>query len=321
MATDSRMDHVRSRATIIAVLEACLESPVRHIPRSEPVDPAGIEGDREIRDLLDALVTAPEPDDGLTALFDSGIGEILLPEVAALGMDQGGRKLHKTNLAHSIRVCGQGRVGAGTVVLPAPVEDALGLLRWSCLLHDVGKAVTRKIAEGPSGVKVTFHDHELVGAKLARARLKALGFPRPFADDVAKLVHISGRPHGFDGTWTDAAVRRFMTDSGRLIDVALDLARADCTSKHEHRRQRVAASVDAIACRAREVMELDARRTLRPALNGDEIMAELNIGPGTAVGDAYRFLRSFAEQGVVLTKDQAADRLRAWWQRRAGSTG
>ncbi len=249
----------------------------------------------EARRELDLLMTAPDPRTGLSALFVDRLGGMLIPEVAALDMDQGDRKLHKDNLAHSITVCAQ-----------APPRLRL---RWACLLHDVGKAPTRRVV----GTKVTFYNHESVGRRLTKDLLTRLGYPRKFVTQVACLVQLSGRTHGFDDTWTDAALRRVAVDAGGLLDDLLDLSRADCTSRRPGRREEVLAHVDAVAARLADVVQRDAQRSIRPALNGDEIMELLRLDPGPEVGKAYRYLLDFARNGVALEPTEARRKLSEWW--------
>jgi poly(A) polymerase len=244
--------------------------------------------------LFDQLLTAPNPTQGLSLLMASPIGVALLPEVAALDMAQPDRKLHKDNLTHSITVAAQ-------------AQPRLRL-RWAALLHDIGKPPTRKI----EGTKVTFYNHEQVGRSMARSLLTRLGYASSFATQVATLVEISGRTHGFDDTWTDAALRRFVLDAGDLLDDALDLSRADCTSARPGRRAQILAQVDAVAARIAQVQAADARKAVRPALSGSEIMEILDLTPSPAVGRAYRYLLELALDGAVLDRDEATARLLEW---------
>lgn len=258
----------------------------------------------DARRPLERLLLAEDPTPGLHALFDTELGALVLPEVAALDLDQGGRRLHKDNLRHSITVTGRA---------PARLR-----LRWACLLHDVGKAPTRQIV----GTKVTFYNHEAVGERLSRALLTRLGYDADFAAQVGRLVAISGRTHSFDGDWTDAAVRRFAVDAGELLEDALDLSRADCTSARPGRRAQVLAQVDAVADRLAAVASADAAAEIRPALDGHEIMELLGLGPGPQVGKAYRFLLERARAGELLDHDEAVEALRAFWtagQKTAGA--
>ena len=244
---------------------------------------------------LSAIMSVDDPGPELRALFASSLGQHLLPSVAALDMDQGGRNLHKDTLAHSITVAAQ---------CPRRLRA-----RWAGLLHDVGKAPTRRI----NGARVTFYGHEAIGQGIARSTMLSLGYGEAFASQVAKLVGISGRTHNFDGTWTDSAIRRFITDAGELVEDVLDLSRADCTSKRPGRRDQVLAQVGAVAARIDAVLALDKRRSLRPALDGEEIMDLLNLAPGPAVGRAYKHLLEEARAGRQLGKDEARELLVDWW--------
>jgi poly(A) polymerase len=254
------------------------------------------------RDSLSALLVAADPTPGLHALFDLGLGVALLPEVAALDMPQPpGRRLHKDNLRHSITVAGQA---------PARLR-----VRWAALLHDIGKAPTRRI----SGDKVTFYNHEAVGERLATALLGRLGYDPGLSSDVGRLVAISGRTHGFEEQhWTDSAIRRFVLDAGDLLDDALDLSRADCTSGRPGRRQQILAQVDAVAERIEAVRAADRAAQVRPALDGNAIMSLLEVGPGPVVGAAYAHLLGFARAGKDLSTAEAEAELRRWWAARNG---
>jgi poly(A) polymerase len=147
---------------------------------------------------------------------------------------------------------------------------------------------------------------------MARSLLTRLGYASSFATQVATLVEISGRTHGFDDTWTDAALRRFVLDAGDLLDDALDLSRADCTSARPGRRAQILAQVDAVAARIAQVQAADARKAVRPALSGSEIMEILDLTPSPAVGRAYRYLLELALDGAVLDRDEATARLLEW---------
>jgi len=254
--------------------------------------------DQQLCSLLDRLLLLADPSSALTALFASQLGVALLPEVAALDLDQGGRNLHKDNLAHSIKVVAQA---------PPRIQ-----LRWACLCHDLGKPATRKI----EGSKVTFYNHEVVGQKITYRMLTRLGYTEQFAKSVSILVEISGRTHGFDDSWTDSALRRFITDAGPLLCDALDLSRADCTSARPGRRQQVLSQVDAVSARIDKVIADDALKVYRPALTGEQIMATLGIKPGPQVGAAYKFLLSIATEGIVLSTEQATEQLLDWWAHR-----
>lgn len=281
----SRVERVEGRALQILQREA---SGIVE----EGYDPASA------RLALERLLTTSDPTPGLHALFDTTLGRSLLPEVAALDLEQGGKRLHKDNLRHSIIVCGQA---------PARLR-----VRWAALLHDVGKAPTRRIEGG----KVTFYHHEAVGERLAVSLLSRLGYEPGFTGEVGALVAISGRTHGFDGEWTDSAVRRFVAEVGELLEDALDLSRADCTSGRPGRRAQVLSQVDAVSARVERVRAGDAKARIRPALDGGEIMEILSLSPGPAVGRAYRYLLEQAHSGAELTRDEAVTALREFWATR-----
>lgn len=267
------------------------------------IDAAGVDWVAAGR-VVDAAVCAAAPLAGLRALFASGLGAVLLPEIAALDLDgrvrADGTTRHKDNLDHSLRVCAQ--------------TPARRRARWAALLHDIGKAPTRRLAAG----KVTFYGHEAVGARLTRERLTAYGFDTSFVSEVATLVETSGRIHGWmDENWDDAAVRRWVRDIGDdLVVDALDVARADCTSARPGRCAQVRAEVDAFQERIDEVAAADAERARRPALDGDAIAATLGIAPGPQLGQAWRWLRDWTAAHTDATVDEARAALVAWWAQR-----
>ena len=245
---------------------------------------------------MNIILSARHPDVALTAIFDCGLGQWFMPEVGALDLDQGGRKLHKDNLAHSFTVVAQ--------------SANRPRVRWAALCHDLGKPPTRVIHDNGT---VTFYNHETVGSRITTKMLRRLGCDEAFTADVAVLVEISGRLHDFDeGNWTDAALRRFAVDAGELVNDALAVARADCTSARPGRRAQVVAQVNDVAERLAAVKAADEHKLIRPVLNGDQIIAALGIEPGPQVGPAYKYLLSFAQSGVTLTEDEAYVLLAEW---------
>lgn len=226
----------------------------------------------------------------LTELLSSERGRASVPELWALSElsdDSAGR--HKDNFAHSIRVVSQ--TGA----------DAPLRVRVAALFHDVGKAPTRRFEGG----KVTFHNHELVGARLTRARLTALGFTRGFADQVVAIVDGSARLQSYLGSWTDSAIRRVATDLGALFDDAVTLAHADVTSRHAHVHRRVHETVDAAVAHAERVRAADARAAERPVLSGDDL-AELGVERGPVMGVLLRWLLDQNREGNLTDPADAA---------------
>ena len=156
------------------------------------------------------------------------------------------------------------------------------MLRLAALLHDIGKPKTKSIEPGG---KVSFHHHEVVGAAMTRQRLSALRYPKDVVEDVSRLVELHLRFHGYSGgTWTDAAVRRYVRDAGPLLDRLHRLTRSDCTTRNARKAAALAAAYDSLEQRIAELAEQEDLASIRPDLDGNEIMREL----GSAAGPAGR---------------------------------
>jgi poly(A) polymerase len=229
---------------------------------------------------LTKLLLAEDPVRGLELLTDTGMADAVLPELPALRMTADEHGQHKDVYAHTLQVLRQ------AIEIEEAGPDLT--LRWAAVLHDVGKPATRRF-EGAG--RVSFHHHEVVGARLAKARLKELRYPRHLVEDVARLVYLHLRFYGYgDAAWTDSAVRRYVTDAGPLLHRLNMLVRSDVTTRNRRRALTLNAACDDLeeriaALRAKE--QLDA---IRPDLDGNQIMAVLGIGPGPTVGKAYRYL-------------------------------
>jgi poly(A) polymerase len=177
-------------------------------------------------------------------------------------------------------------------------------------MHDVGKPDTKRVHKGG---KVSFHHHEIVGAKLTRARLSALRFPKDVVDDVSELVALHLRFHGYaDGEWTDAAVRRYVRDAGPLLDRLHKLTRSDCTTRNVAKARALAASYDALERRISELAAAEELQKLRPPLDGKQIMAELGIGPGPLVGKAWNHLLELRIENGPMDEATAVAELHRW---------
>lgn len=259
-----------------------------------------------VRDELVKLVCAPYPRLGLTLLVDTGLADIVLPELPALRLESDEHHRHKDVYEHSLTVLEQAiaqedRLGGG----PDLVE------RFAALLHDVGKPRTRRFHEDGT---VSFHHHDVVGAKIVRKRLKALRFSNEQIDAVAKLVELHLRFHGYgDGDWTDSAVRRYVRDAGDQLDRLHVLTRADCTTRNRRKAERLARTYDALEERIARLGEEEELAAMRPALDGNQIMATLGLPPGREVGEAYKFLLDLRIDEGLLSEEEATERLRAWW--------
>src|SRR5580704_15487183 len=238
-------------------------------------------------------------------LVDTGVADQVLPEVPKLRLEADEHYRHKDVYQHSLTVLGQA-IG---------LEERYGLapdlvLRLAALLHDIGKPKTRSLL--PDG-RVAFHHHEVVGAQLARSRLTALRFPKDVVADVSRLIELHLRFHGYgSGEWTDSAVRRYVTDAGPLLTRLHALTRADCTTRNQAKAQRLARSYDSLEERIAELGEREELASLRPDLDGHEIMRILGIGPGPAVGKAYAYLLELRMEHGPLGAERATQELLAW---------
>jgi poly(A) polymerase len=254
-----------------------------------------------IRDELDKLIVLPDPAPGLWFVVRTGLAEEFLPELPALSLEQDPVHRHKDVLAHTIAVVGKTRPDR--------------ILRLAALLHDVGKPRTRAI--GPEGV--TFHHHDVVGARMARQRLTALRYPSDEVDAVARLVELHLRFHTYKMGWTDSAVRRYARDAGDLLDRLNELTRADCTTRNRAKARELERRMDELEARLAQLREQEALDAIRPELNGDQVMARLGIGPGPAVGRALAYLLEVRLEEGLLGEEEAGRRLDAWWRAFGGS--
>jgi len=258
-----------------------------------------------IRDELDRLVVVDKPGAGLWFLVDTGLAGEFLPELPALAVAQDPGHRHKDVLAHTI-----------AVVERAPADR---LLRLAALFHDVGKPKTRSFEPGG---KVTFHHHEVVGARMTRERMTALRYPADDIEQVSRLVELHLRFHGYDegeGGWTDSAVRRYARDAGPLLDRLNDLTRADCTTRNRRKAAELADRMDRLQARIEALRQSEALEALRPDLDGNEVMRHLGLPPGPMVGQALAFLKELRIEEGPLGAEEARRRLDAWWAERAGA--
>jgi poly(A) polymerase len=251
---------------------------------------------------LTKLIGGRSPRSGLGLLVESGLAEVVLPELPALRMAIDEHGQHKDVYAHTLQVLEQ------AIDLEDDGPDLV--LRWAALLHDVGKPATRKFE---SGGRVSFHHHEVVGARIAKQRLKALKFSNDFIDDVSRLVFLHLRFYGYgDAEWTDSAVRRYVTDAGPLLDRLNKLVRSDVTTRNRRKADRLAANYAELEARIAHLRDREELDSIRPDLDGNEIIELLGIAPGPAVGKAYRHLLELRMERGPLGKEAAAAELRAW---------
>jgi poly(A) polymerase len=252
---------------------------------------------------LTRLLLGAHPRRGLELLVDTGLADLVLPELPALRMEIDEHHQHKDVYTHSLTVLDQAIAQEG--------EDGPDLvLRLAALLHDVGKPATRR--HEPAG-GVSFHQHEVVGAKLVRARLRALRYPKDVVEAVARLTLLHLRFHGYGrGEWTDSAVRRYVTDAGPLLDRLHKLVRSDCTTRNRRRAAALARSYEALEERIARIQAEEDLRAIRPDLDGNEIMRILGLPPGPLVGQAWRHLKELRLDRGPLGHDEAVAELRRW---------
>ncbi|HZA11826.1 CCA tRNA nucleotidyltransferase [Mycobacterium sp.] len=255
---------------------------------------------------LDKLMLGADPVAGIELMVDTGMGDVVLPEVGAMRLAIDEHHQHKDVYRHSLTVLRQ------AIALEDEGPDLV--LRWAALLHDIGKPATRKL-EADGGV--SFHHHEVVGAKLVRKRMRALKYSKQMIEEVAQLVYLHLRFHGYgDGTWTDSAVRRYVTDAGPLLPRLHKLVRADCTTRNKRRAARLQANYDDLERRIAELAAKEDLARVRPDLDGNEIMATLGVSAGPQVGEAWRYLKELRLERGPLSKEEARAELLAWWNAR-----
>lgn len=256
---------------------------------------------------LDKLIVGAHPVAGIDLLVDSGLGAVVLPEVGQTQLTIDEHHQHKDVYRHSLTVLEQ------AVDLEDEGPDLV--LRWAALLHDIGKPATRRHEEGGG---VSFHHHEVVGAKMVRKRMRALKYSKQMVDDVSQLVYLHLRFHGYgDGKWTDSAVRRYVTDAGPLLPRLHKLVRADCTTRNKRRAARLQANYDGLEERIAELAAKEDLARVRPDLDGNQIMELLGVPAGPIVGQAWQFLKELRLERGPLDHDEAVEALRQWWAGRS----
>lgn len=279
-------------------------------------DRIGIVSAERVRDELVKLLLAPDPRPGLEVLVTTGLAEHVLPELPALRLEIDEHHRHKDVYQHSLTVLAQAiALETGTVERPTgPVPGPDLVLRLAALLHDVGKPATRRFEAGGG---VSFHHHEVVGAKLVARRLKALRFDKDTVQAVARLTELHLRFHGYgEGQWTDSAVRRYVTDAGPLLERLHRLTRSDCTTRNRRKADRLRHAYDDLERRIAELREHESLAAIRPDLDGEQIMAILGVPPGRVVGEAYRFLLELRMEHGPRPPEVAEAALREWWAAR-----
>ena len=246
-------------------------------------------------DELNAILTADDVAAALWSAVDSGRMLDLVPELLDLRMEQDPIHRHKDVLSHTIAVV-------------AKTPDDL-IVRLAALFHDIAKPRTRSFEHGG----VTFRHHEVVGGRMTRKRLTAMGYDDQTIDDVSELVRLSGRFKGYADGWSDAAVRRYARDAGRLLGRLNALIRSDCTTRNKQKEADLQALIDELEQRIADLAEEERRAAERPQLDGDAVMAHLGVGPGRHVGDALKWLLELKRSEGELPDDEVRSRLDAWW--------
>jgi poly(A) polymerase len=263
-----------------------------------------------IRDELVKLLMSEHPRRGLSLLVRTGLAGRVLPELPALALERDEHHRHKDVYEHSLTVLEQS-IDLETR-LPGGGPDLVA--RLAALMHDVGKPQTRRFQDDGS---VTFHHHDVVGAKLTRKRLRALRFSNDVVDAVSKLVELHLRFHGYgSGEWTDSAVRRYVRDAGDQLARLHVLTRADCTTRNKRKAERLRRTYDDLEARIARLAEEEELASIRPDLSGHQIMETLGIGPGRDVGAAYHFLLDLRMDHGPMSEEDAREALLSWWNSR-----
>ncbi|MFZ3452161.1 CCA tRNA nucleotidyltransferase [Arthrobacter sp. 7Tela_A1] len=263
-----------------------------------------------VRDELVKLINGKAPADGIDLLVESGLADYVLPEVSALKLEIDEHHRHKDVYQHSLTVLRQACDQETGVDGPVPGPDFV--LRFAALMHDVGKPATRRFE---STGAVSFLHHDVVGAKLAAKRMKALRFDNDTIKAVSRLVELHMRFYGYgDAGWSDSAVRRYVNDAGPLLPRLHRLTRSDVTTRNRRKAERLAFAYDDLEHRIAKLAEQEELAAIRPDLDGSQIMALLGIGPGPVVGRAYRFLLEERMENGPADPQEAEAKLRAWWQ-------
>lgn len=259
---------------------------------------------------LNGLLLTERPRHGLNLLVETGLAEHFLPELPALRLERDEHHRHKDVYEHSLTVLDQ------AIELERARGHAPDIVnRLAALLHDIGKPATRRF----EGRKVTFHHHDVVGAKMAKKRLRALNYPSATIKSVTRLIELHLRFHGYaDGEWSDSAVRRYVRDAGDELEHLHILTRADCTTRNQVKATRLRRAYEELEWRIDELADQEELDSMRPHLDGTQIMAILGIPPGRDVGRAYQFLLEHRIEHGPIPADDAKELLLRWWAEQQG---
>ena len=259
-----------------------------------------------VRDEFIKIIMSDNPRLGITLLVECGLADIFLPEVPKLKLEIDEHHHHKDVYEHSLTVLEQ------AIALETRLGAPNLTLRLAALLHDIGKPKTKALIPGGG---VSFHHHEVVGAKMTKERLRTLRFDNNIIKDVGQLVFLHLRFHGYgSGEWTDSAVRRYVRDADDLLEHLHLLTRADCTTRNQKKAQLLATTYDQLEQRINELMQQEELNKIRPDLTGEQIMQILNVKPSPVVGKAYDFLLELRLENGPIGEDKAKEALLTWWK-------
>ncbi len=256
-----------------------------------------------IRDELDKLLMVDHPAAGLFFLVETGLADEFLPELSGMRLEQDPIHRHKDVLTHTIAV-------VENVTRDFPGDFDFRRTRLAALMHDVGKPRTRGYVKGKG---VTFHHHELVGARMTRTRLQALRYSNDDVDAITDLVALHLRFHGYEAGWTDSAVRRYVVDAGEQLAELNVLTRCDCTTRNEKKALMLSRRMDELELRIAELQANEELKSIRPEMDGGQVMAHLGLAPGREVGAAMKFLLEVRMDEGLLGDDEIRSRLDEWW--------
>ncbi|MEU7020639.1 CCA tRNA nucleotidyltransferase [Streptomyces sp. NPDC046203] len=261
-----------------------------------------------IREEFNKLLLSAHPRKGLGLLVGAGLAAHVLPELPALRLESDEHHRHKDVYEHSLTVLDQ------AIDLEENGPDLV--LRLAALLHDIGKPRTRRFEKDG---RVSFHHHEVVGAKMTKKRMIALKYSNEMVKDVSRLVELHLRFHGYGtGEWTDSAVRRYVRDAGPLLSRLHKLTRSDCTTRNKRKAAALSRAYDGLEERIAQLQEQEELDAIRPDLDGNQIQEILDIGPGPAIGRAYKFLLELRLENGPMERDAAAAALKEWWATQEG---
>ncbi len=268
-----------------------------------------------IRDELDKLMVVDHPSPGLWFLIETGLADHFFPELPAMRLEHDPIHRHKDVLTHSLAVVENVRPISAhpAIVSGARPEFDFRLTRLAALFHDIGKPRTRGYLEGKG---TTFHHHDAVGARMTKKRLSALRYSNDDIAAVTELVALHLRFHTYSMGWSDSAVRRYVRDAGPLLQELNVLTRCDCTTRNAKKAARLSRRMDELEARIDELAEAEELASLRPEMDGNEVITHLDITPGRDVGEAMKFLMEVRLEDGLIGDDAVRARLDAWWAER-----